>query len=82
MNERIKKLAEQANAWYPMGYPSPEGGDEAWENLVIFEREDLEKFAQLIVKECARVSLRLSHRDDDMGAIIARNIQGHFGVKE
>jgi len=53
MNERIKELAAQANAWYPMGYPSGEGGDAAWENLVIFEKEDLAKFAELIVRECA-----------------------------
>jgi hypothetical protein len=52
MNERIQKLAEQANAWYPDGYPSGEGGDAAWQNLVIFDKEDLVKFAELIVKEC------------------------------
>lgn len=52
MNERIQELAEQANAWYPAGYPSAEGGDEAWQNLVIFEKEDLEKFALLIVRKC------------------------------
>jgi hypothetical protein len=51
MNERIKELAKQANAWYPTGYPSGEGGDAAWQNLVIFEKEDLQKFAELIVKE-------------------------------
>jgi hypothetical protein len=52
MNELIEKLSKEANAWYPMGYPSGEGGDAAWQNLVIFEREDLEKFAELIVREC------------------------------
>ncbi len=51
MNERIKELTEQANAWYPDGYPSAEGGDDAWQNLVIFEKEDLQKFTELIVKE-------------------------------
>ncbi len=52
MNERIKEFAQQANTWYPDGYPSAEGGDEAWQNLVIFEKEDLEKFTELIVREC------------------------------
>jgi hypothetical protein len=52
MNERIKEIAEQANAWYPEGYPSVEGGDELWKNLVIFKKEDLAKFAELIVREC------------------------------
>jgi hypothetical protein len=52
MNAQIKELAERANAWYPLGYPSGEGGDAAWQNLVIFEKEDLQKFAELIVREC------------------------------
>lgn len=26
MNQRIQELAEQANEWYPQGYPSAEGG--------------------------------------------------------
>jgi hypothetical protein len=56
MNKLIEKLAKEANAWYPKGYPSSEGGDEAWQNLVIFEREDLEKFSELIVEECGRVA--------------------------
>jgi hypothetical protein len=53
MNERIKELAEHTNAWYPTGYPSAEGGDEEWQNLVIFKKEDFEKFAELIVLECS-----------------------------
>ena len=43
---------------------------------------DREKFAELIVRECMEVSLKCSHRDDDMGAIIARQIKQHFGVEE
>jgi hypothetical protein len=41
-----------------------------------------EKFAELIVEECIDLSLRSSHRNDDMGAIIANKIKEHFGVKE
>ena len=41
-----------------------------------------QKFAELIVKECEKVSLKSSHRDDDMGAIIARQIKQYFGVEE
>ena len=55
MNELIEKLSKEANAWYPKGYPSPEGGDEAWQNLVIFQREDLRKFADLIYKDIITV---------------------------
>jgi hypothetical protein len=43
---------------------------------------DQEMFAELIVQECMEVSLKYSHRDDDMGAIIARQIKQHFGVEE
>jgi hypothetical protein len=39
-----------------------------------------EKFAEMIVRECEQVSLKHSHRDDDMGAIIARHIKEHFGI--
>ena len=41
-----------------------------------------QRFAELIVRECMEVSLKCSHRDDDMGAIIARQIKQHFGVEE
>jgi hypothetical protein len=94
MNERIKELAEQANAWYPMGYPSGEGGDAAWKNLVIFEKEDLEKFAKLIVKECAelidnKVTITAAQTYDelfvaryDTKELCAKQIKEHFGVKE
>jgi len=48
---------------------------------VLVGHDEIEKFAQLIVQECESVSIRNSHRDDDMGAIIARKIKQHFGVE-
>ena len=39
-------------------------------------------FAEMIIRECMELSLKNSHRDDDMGAIIARQIKEHFGVEE
>jgi hypothetical protein len=66
MNERIKELARQASK---EAFPI---------NSIAF----MEKFAELIVQECIDLSLRSSHRDDDMGAIIANKIKEHFGVKE
>ena len=83
MNERIEKLAEQANAWYPDGYPSSEGGDAAWKNLVIFEKADLEKFTELIVRECAQVCLaqrdpaNLNYKPSEK---FAEAVKQHFGV--
>jgi hypothetical protein len=66
MNERIKELAKQS---LPEFYLTncPSA---------------LDKFAELIVEECINVSLKSSHRYDDMGAIIARNIEDHFGVEQ
>ena len=83
MNERIKELAEQAGL-----------RTELWNNPepFIIYKEDvnnpgaLEKFAELIVKECAQVS------EDDISDgdacctntadRIARQIKKHFGVEE
>ena len=69
MNERMKELARQAG-FGPTANP--------------YERKvfDVNMFAELIVRECGQVSLQSSHRDDDMGAIIARNINKHFGVQQ
>ena len=39
-----------------------------------------ECFAQQIVQECAAVSRSSSHRSDDMGSIIAQDIERHFGI--
>jgi hypothetical protein len=49
MNERIKQLTEQANV-KPMY--SPQGFDPRY----LFEQEELEKFAELIIKECAKIA--------------------------
>ena len=90
MNERIQKLAEQANAWYPDGYPSGEGGDAAWKDLVIFSKQDLEKFAELIVRECTQLMQARKYADPDDSAEHYVNqglatgvslIKQHFGVK-
>ena len=81
MNERLKELAEQ-NFYY---------GN--WEGDGVFTGQvDLEKFAKLIVQECARVAV---YKDDGMistadvagymaagRAIAARMIKQHFGVTD
>ena len=75
MNEQIEYLFDQAleefkaeNKYTTVVVPDP------------LQRGFVEKFAELIVQECMEVSLGCSHRDDDMGAIIARQIKQHFGV--
>jgi hypothetical protein len=46
------------------------------------DQEGLNLFAELIAYECIDLALGSSHREDDMGAIIARQIKQHFGVRE
>ncbi len=75
MNKRIRLLAEQAG----VTFIAPSGMLSAYAAKA--QEQELEKFAQLIVQECESVSIRNSHRDDDMGAIIARKIKQHFGVE-
>jgi hypothetical protein len=72
MNDRIKLLKEQSMEWVPnMADPDTK-----------IRLLNAEKFAELIVRECEQVSLKNSHRNDDMGAIIARQIKKHFGVEK
>ena len=67
MNERIKLLTEQATKHYPATESSGE-----------FSTFDKEKFAELIVRECAEVA-RLNTRVDSKVYLM---IQEHFGVEE
>ena len=76
MNERIKELLKQAG-----GIQHDEDGDELTAFLV---GKDLEKFAELIVKECAKVcrdqpNVYALKADRDNCAIA---IEEHFGVEE
>lgn len=77
--ELIKQLALQAHQEtldvYRERMKTEFAGD------VIFSDMYDRRFAELIVRECEQVSLKNSHRNDDMGAIIARNIKQHFGVE-
>jgi hypothetical protein len=66
MNERIGKLAVKAGAHW-------DHGDWNMPSAVYFSERDLEKFAELIVKECA---LQCNH-NDDMDRILE-----YFGVEE
>ena len=82
MNERIKELAEQANIEFtydPTETPM-RAFVECWE-------DDLEKFAELIVKEClaqvARVDNMLEDDPAQTAAVawVASTIADHFGVE-
>ena len=84
MNERIKELAEQANA-NELSYAYYRG-EKKPENAVTLHSVDLELFAELIVRECIRaiqLESRYSGPDWEDGLLIAQGaIREHFGVEE
>lgn len=71
MNERIEKLARQVEAAYIPRY-------DMWQ----MDSETLQKFAELIVKECADVAQQ--HNKSPVSAALAVGyvIREHFGVTE
>ena len=68
MNERIKLLAEQAGSTHK-------------QNLGVYQfyTDELEKFAELIVRECAEICW---NEDFLTGNGYAEAIEHHFGVEE
>jgi hypothetical protein len=82
MNERIKLLAEQAGLIKILDEHASEYGNGMFENTPYPE---LEKFAELIVREC----LNIVEPDEDSGDEwcvtlkgAAQEIKEHFGVEE
>ena len=68
MNERIKKLAEQAGLRFTQLMSNP------MVPVVDGKETDLEKFAEFIVKECAEIA------DTAAPFISSDLIKKHFGV--
>ena len=66
MNERIRQLAEQTGWRYDNG---------EWQ---FADDSDIEKFAELIVRECAE----LVDRAISDGGVDGRAVKEHFGVEE
>lgn len=44
--------------------------------------DQVEELSKLIVQECAFISRKSSKRIDDMGSLIAQDIEKHFGVEQ
>jgi hypothetical protein len=79
MNERIRELAEQAKAESSQWLGS--------KPATTITYDELEKFAQLIVRECISIvddAERGGSNDiwDNAVKFIRRDLQEHFGVKE
>ena len=83
MNERIEELAEQAGSVYQKNL-----------DVYLLRHDELEKFAELIVKECARIARatpapnfhehlkqQLGHTWDMACIESGREIVKHFGVE-
>ena len=68
MNERIRQLAEQAFFDEATSQPSTK--------MYTFSEHKMEKFAELIVRECALVVHKKT------GPKSALNVLEHFGVEE
>ena len=75
MNERIKKLKEQATSY-------------TWNGNDVTEELDEDRFAELIVQECSKVIRHGGQRKGAFGnedlrpSEIATMIEEHFGVEE
>ena len=63
MNERIQKLAEQQGLTGPNYFLSS---------------QELEKFAELIIRECADIASINQHQYETAGSYVLK----HFGVKD
>jgi hypothetical protein len=75
MNERIQELAEQADLIRVLNEHAHEYGNGTFDNTLYPE---LEKFAELIVQECAKVAEEYDCNLSGNGGEILE----HFGVEE
>ena len=82
MNEQIQELAEQAGLIKILDEHASEYGNGMFENTPYPE---LEKFAELIVKECIeQASIGNGHGNNQWDRALtfaSKNIKEHFGVK-
>ena len=68
MNERIEKLAEQAEKYADANFKGEPFWTQAYES----------KFAELIVRECVDIA----DEYDGVGSTIVSRIRKHFGVEK
>jgi hypothetical protein len=73
MNPRLKQITGQV---------LDEVVPETWTALKYDKIKEIQlRTAELIAYECIDLALGSSHREDDMGAIIANKIKKHFGFE-
>ena len=73
MNPLVKEFARQA-----LKHPDTDN-----DGLIVFDNDELKKFAELIVKECVNAIINDSRLNDVRSAAngCVRTINEHFGVK-
>lgn len=86
MNHRLDELYEQAYEQKPLMVANPETFEIEHKvgngGRLMYTREfNKEKFAELIIKECANVGSRSMYPDTDPD-YVGRKIKQHFGVEE
>jgi hypothetical protein len=86
MNERIRELAEQAKLQLDQDIKD---GKKDWKNTPqSYDQMVQEKFAELIVRECAEICegeaifAGMNGRKDASASNCATTIKQHFGVEE
>ena len=70
MNDRLRKIAIEADAWCDRYYFGDKFYDIEWEK----------KFAELIVRECANW-IKATDSNSDIGEEDAQTLLEHFGVE-
>ena len=83
MNERIRELAEQAKGFVDLNQHV--GGEKG---CMVYTYDGLEKFAELIVRECIQVVDGMADPEEDSDRYVwalhnaSEKIKQHFGVEE
>jgi hypothetical protein len=76
MNQRIRKLVKQSGGEFWQRLENDAVNPEAY--ITFDPPESLEKFVELIVKECVGIA----DEYDGVGSTIVSRIKKHFGVEE
>jgi hypothetical protein len=85
MNQRIKELADQLGPIATIGnWGRVEWADNVYPQLgdKMYAAIDLQKFAELLVQECADVACKHMELNEGVDYNVGEKIKQHFGVEE
>ena len=83
MNEQVYSLAEQASGYAVMNPSDEVLQSETEDAKVEIPKAFIDKFAELIVRECSKIAEEYDGTKlSGPGMIIAARIKTHFGVEE